>query len=99
MHKLYVVHSSHPCETVKKALALKGIPYKTVGLMIPTQAPLQKLRFGAGTVPGLKLDRGEKVVNSRAILRNLDELGHQAPLLTVVPRARDGVLKAERWGE
>jgi glutathione S-transferase len=99
MHKLYVVHSSHPCETVKKALALKGIPYKTVELMIPTQAPLQKLRFGRGTVPGLKLDGGEKVVNSRAILRKLDELVPDPPLLPQDAEARAAVLEAERWGE
>jgi glutathione S-transferase len=99
MHRLYVVHSSHPCETVKRALALKGIPYKTVELMIPTQAPLQKLRFGAGTVPGLKLDGGEKVINSRAILRKLDELVPDPPLLPADPDARAAVLEAERWGE
>ncbi|HEV2787627.1 MAG TPA: glutathione S-transferase N-terminal domain-containing protein [Solirubrobacteraceae bacterium] len=99
MHKLYVVHSSHPCETVKKALELKGIPYKTVELMIPTQAPLQKLRFGRGTVPGLKLDGGEKVINSRAILRRLDELVPDPPLLPADPDARAAVLEAERWGE
>jgi len=37
--------------------------------MVPTQAPLQKLRFGQGTVPGLKLDGSDKVIDSRAILR------------------------------
>jgi glutathione S-transferase len=99
MHKLYVVHSSHPCETVKKALALKGIPYKTVELMIPTQAPLQRLRFGTGTVPGLKLDGGGKVINSRAILRKLDELVPDPPLLPHEADARAAVLEAERWGE
>jgi glutathione S-transferase len=99
VHKLYVVHSSHPCETVKRALALKGIPYKTVELMIPTQAPLQRLRFGQGTVPGLKLDGGGKVVNSRAILRKLDELVPDPPLLPQDADARAAVLEAERWGE
>jgi glutathione S-transferase len=99
MHKLYVVHSSHPCETVKKALALKAIPYKTVELMIPTQAPLQRLRFGTGTVPGLKLDGGAKVINSRAILRTLDELVPDPPLLPAGGDARAAVLEAERWGE
>jgi glutathione S-transferase len=99
VHKLYVVHSSHPCETVKRALALKGIPYRTVELMIPTQAPLQRLRFGQGTVPGLKLDGGAKVINSRAILRTLDELVPDPPLLPADPDARAAVLEAERWGE
>ncbi|HVF76758.1 MAG TPA: glutathione S-transferase N-terminal domain-containing protein [Solirubrobacteraceae bacterium] len=99
MHKLYVVHSSHPCETVKKALQLKGIPYKTVELMIPAHAPLQRLRFGERTVPGLKLDGGEKVINSRAILRRLDELVADPRLLPGNAQARAAVLEAELWGE
>jgi glutathione S-transferase len=99
MHKLYVVHSSHPSETVKRALALKGIPYKTVELLIPTQAPLQRLRFGVRTVPALKLDGGEKVSGSRAILRKLDELVPDPPLLPADDPARAAVLDAERWGD
>ena len=99
MHKLYVVHSSHPSETVKRALALKGIPYKTVELLVPTQAPLQKLRFGVRTVPALKLDGGEKVSGSRAILRKLDELVPDPPLLPADEAARAAVLDAERWGD
>jgi glutathione S-transferase len=99
VHKLYVVHSSHPSETVKKALALKGIPYKTVELLIPTHVPLQRLRFGARTVPALKLDGGEKIVGSRAILRRLDELVADPPLLPADPDARAAVLAAERWGD
>jgi hypothetical protein len=48
VNKLYVVHSSHPSEAVKKALELKGIPYKTVELLIPTQLLLVRLlRFRA----------------------------------------------------
>ncbi len=99
MHKLYVVHSSHPSETVKRALALKGIPYKTVELLVPTQAPLQKLRFGVRTVPALKLDGGEKISGSRAILRKLDELVPDPPLLPADDAARAAVLDAERWGD
>lgn len=99
MHKLYTVHSSHPCETVKYALALKGIPYKTVELMMPMQPVPQKLRFGRRTVPGFKLDGGEKIVGSRAILRRLDELVADPPLLPADPEARAAALEAERWGE
>ena len=99
MHKLYVVHSSHPCETVKQALALKGIPYRTVELPIPAHVPLQQLRFGRGTVPGLQLDGDGKVVGSRAILRRLDELVPDPPLLPADPAAREAVLDAERWGD
>ena len=99
VHKLYVVHSSHPCETVRKALDLKGIPYRTVELLIPTHVPLQKLRFGSRTVPALKLDGGEKISGSRAILRRLDELVADPPLLPADGDARAAVLEAERWGD
>ena len=101
MHKLYVVHSSHPSEAVRKALALKGIPHKTVELLIPTQAPLMRLRFGRRTVPALKLDGGEKVSGSRAIMRKLDELVADPPLLPpeTDADARAAVLEAERWGD
>src|SRR4051794_16265742 len=62
VNKLYVVHSSHPSEAVKKALACKGIPFKTVELLIPTQLLLVRLmRFPVRSVPALKLDGGEKV--------------------------------------
>ena len=101
VHKLYVVHSSHPSQAVRKALALKGIPYKTVELLIPTQAPLMRLRFGQRTVPALKLDGGAKVSGSRAIMRTLDELVPDPPLLPSAatrPR-RAAVLDAERWGD
>ena len=99
VHKLYVIHSSHPCATVKKALALKGIPYKTVELPLPLHAPLQKLRFGRRTVPALKLDGGDKISGSRPILRRLDELVADPPLLPDDPAARAAVLDAERWGD
>ena len=99
VHKLYVIHSSHPCETVKKALELKGIPYKPVEMLIPTHVPLQKLRFGTRTVPALKLDGGDKISGSRPILRRLDELVADPPLLPADPDARAAVLEAERWGD
>ena len=99
VHKLYVVHSSHPCETVKKALDLKAIPYETVEWLIPTQAVMQRVLFGKRTVPGLKLDSGEKIVGSRPILRRLDELAGDPPLLPADADARAKVLEAERWGD
>ncbi|MEA2143212.1 MAG: hypothetical protein QOI64_1642 [Solirubrobacteraceae bacterium] len=101
MHKLFVVHSSHPSEAVRRALALKGIPYKTVELLIPTHVPLMALRFGARSVPALKLDGGAKVSGSRNIMRTLDELVADPPLLppTHEPAARAAVLDAERWGD
>ena len=99
VHKLYVVHSSHPCATVMKALELKGIPYKTVEWLMPTQPVMQRLRFATRTVPALKLDGGERITGSRAILCRLDELVADPPLLPADADARAAALEAERWGD
>ena len=58
------------------------------------------LRFGVRSVPALKLDGGEKVSGSRNIMRTLDELVPDPPLLPRGrPAARAAVLDAERWGD
>jgi glutathione S-transferase len=98
VHRLYVVHSSHPSEAVKEALALKGIPYKTVEMLVPTQGLLMRLHFPARSVPAMKLDGGEKVQGSIAIMRRLDELVPDPPLLPAEESARAAVLGAEFWG-
>ena len=36
--KLYVVHGSHPCATVQRALDMKAVPYKVVELLPPLHA-------------------------------------------------------------
>jgi glutathione S-transferase len=96
--RLYVVHGSHPCATVARALELKGVPYRTVEFPPPLQGPFQKVLFGGRTVPGLKLG-GEKLQGSRAILRRLDELRPDPPLYPADPAARAAVEEAERWGD
>src|SRR3954452_24821768 len=68
---LYVVHGSHPCAAVERALELKGLDFRVVELPPPLHAPLQRVRFGARTVPAVVLDCGEKVSGSRAILQRL----------------------------
>jgi glutathione S-transferase len=97
--KLYVVHGSHPCATVARALELKGIPYKSVELMPTMHAAHQRLRFGQRTVPGIKFEDGEKVVGSRAILRRLETLVPDPPLLPADAKRRAEVEEAERWGD
>jgi len=96
--KLYIVHGSHPCATVMKALELKGLPYKTVELVPPGHAIAQRLRFGKRTVPGIIID-GQKTAGSRAILRELDKLVAEPALLPTDSEARARVEDAERWGE
>ena len=97
--KLYVVHGSHPCQTVARALELKGIAFTTVELPPPSHAPVMRVLFGRRTVPGIRFESGEKVSGSRAILRRLDELVPQPALLPADPDARARVVEAERWGD
>jgi glutathione S-transferase len=96
--KLYVVHGSHPCAAVEKALALKGLDYGVIEWPPPLQAPMQKLIFGKRTVPGLRVG-GEKVQGSRAIMRRLDELVPEPRLYPADEAARARVTEAERWGD
>jgi glutathione S-transferase len=96
--KLYVVTASHPCWAVKRALELKGIPYKRVELPVTMHVPLQRLRFSQGTVPGLILD-GEKLIGSRAIMHRLDELRPEPALYPTDPEDRERVEEADRWGD
>ena len=71
--RLYVVHGSHPCAAVEKAMSIKGLSYAVTEWPPPLHAPIQVALFGARTVPALKLD-GEKVSGSRAIMRRLEQL-------------------------
>lgn len=96
--RLYVVNGSHPCATVEKALALKGLPYKVTEWPPPSHVLFQRVIFGGRTVPGITID-GEKVQGSRAILRRLDELVPDPPLVPRDEPARSAVLEAEAWGD
>jgi glutathione S-transferase len=96
--KLYVVAASHPCWAVARALELKQIPYRRVEWPPTMHVPMQRLRFGQGTVPGLTID-GEKLVGSRRIMARLDELRPDPPLHPGDPAARARVEEAEQWGD
>jgi glutathione S-transferase len=96
--KLYVVAASHPCFAVARALRLKGIAYKRVEWPPSAHVPLQRLRFGRGTVPGLVID-GERVIGSRAIMHRLDEIRPDPPLYPAEPAARRAVEEADLWGD
>ena len=96
--RLYVVHGSHPCAAVEKALTMKGLAYEVTEWPPPLHAPIQMALFRARTVPGLKLD-GEKVSGSRAIMRRLEQLVPDPPLFPADPDARARVEEAERWGD
>jgi glutathione S-transferase len=97
--KLFVVNGSHPCRCVERAMQLKGLDYRIVELPPPMHVPIQKLLFGQRTVPGIRLDGGEKIVGSRAILRRLEQLAPEPPLFPADPGERARVEEAEAWGE
>jgi glutathione S-transferase len=97
--KLYSLPGSHPCAAVEVALQLKSIDYERVDLLPMSQVLIGPLRYGGTTVPGLRFD-GERLVGSRAILRRLDELVPEPPLLPPPgSSAYAQVLEAERWGD
>jgi glutathione S-transferase len=92
--KLYVVHGSHPCDAVAKAMELKDIPFKRVELPPPSHALVMRGMFGARTVPAVRFAEGKKVQGSREIMRELERRAPQPPLY-----AGPEVEEAERWGD
>jgi glutathione S-transferase len=97
--RLYVSPGSHPCAAVEAALELKSIAYDRVDLLPVSQVLIGPLRYGGNTVPGMRLN-GERLVGSRAIMRRLDALAPQPPLLPEVGAPSYAkVLEAERWGD
>ena len=96
---LYVVHGSHPCAAVERALELKGLAFRRIELPPPFHAPIQRLVFGRRTVPAIKLEGGEKVSGSRPILQRLEEIAPEPPLWPRDGEARALVERAEEWGD
>ncbi|HEY4997056.1 MAG TPA: glutathione S-transferase N-terminal domain-containing protein, partial [Solirubrobacteraceae bacterium] len=97
--KLYVLPGSHPCAVVEVAMRIKHLDFDRVDLLPMTQVLAGPLLYGGSTVPGLRM-RGERLVGSRAILRRLDELVPEPPLLPPPGEAAYAqVLEAERWGD
>jgi glutathione S-transferase len=97
--KLYVQPGSHPCAAVEAALALKSIDYDRVDLLPMSQLLIGPLRFGGTTVPGMRIG-SERIVGSRAIMRRLDQLAPEPPLLPPPgDPAYARVLEIERWGD
>lgn len=92
--RLYVVHGSHPCATVEKALELKGIAFRTVEIPPPTHVLFMRRLFGGLTVPAIRFEDGTKVQGSRAILRELDRRVPSPPLA-----GGPEVAAAEAWGD
>jgi glutathione S-transferase len=98
--KLYALPGSHPCAAVEVALRLKSIEYERVDFLPLTQLGIGPLVYGGNTVPGMRID-GERLAGSRTIMRRLDVLAPEPPLLPPISDAvaRARVLEAERWGD
>jgi glutathione S-transferase len=94
--KLYAIHGSHPCRAVARAMRMKGIDYKIVELMPPTQVLVQPLLFGGRTVPAVRFPDGEKVQGSTRIMRRLEEMAPEPPLYPA--QRHSEIEEAERWG-
>src|SRR5437588_8859482 len=93
--RLHVIATSHPCACVEAALAAKGLDYRRVELVELLHRPVQRLRYGHPTVPGLTFADGENVIGSVAILRRIDELVPEPPLYPGDGDARARVESAE----
>jgi glutathione S-transferase len=100
---LYVMPGSHPCAAVEAALARKGIAYSRVDLPPIVSAVVGQLVYGARTVPGLVVHDGpvgrERISGSREIMRQLDRLVPEPPLLPADPERREQLLAIEQWGD
>ena len=96
---LYAIPASHPCAAVERALQLKRIPYRRSELIPVVSRLQQRLRFDAGTVPGLVFEDGTRVAGSRAIVRELERRVPAPALLPEDGDARTRVERAEEWGE
>ncbi len=96
---LYATPASHPCAAVERALQLKDLPYRRVELIPVLHRAVQRLRFDAGSVPGIVFADGERVSGSRAIMRALDARAPEPALLPADEELRAGVERAEEWGD
>jgi glutathione S-transferase len=92
--RLYVVHGSHPCAAIEKALQMKGVDYKVFEWTPPSHALGMRLLFGDRTVPGIKFSDGTKLQGSTAIMEELDRRVPEPRLYT-----NERVREAEHWGE
>ncbi|HTZ86573.1 MAG TPA: glutathione S-transferase N-terminal domain-containing protein [Solirubrobacteraceae bacterium] len=97
--KLYVLPGSHPCAAVEAGMRLKSLDFKRIDWLPLTQLAAGPLLYGGRTVPGMRIGR-ERLVGSRAIMRRLDQLAPEPPLLPPPGSPTYAqVLEAERWGD
>jgi glutathione S-transferase len=93
-----MIHGSHACVVVQRALVVKGLEWRVREMLPPTQVVVMRRRFGGTTVPGIEFSDGEKVQGSIAILKRLDELHPEPPLYPTDSERRRRAAEAEAWG-
>jgi maleylpyruvate isomerase len=91
--QLYSFFRSSAAYRVRIALGLKGLSYDTVGIHLSkdgghNRKPDYQAINPQMRVPALKLDSGEILIQSLAIIEYLDEIHPQPPLLPRDPIAR-----------
>lgn len=96
---LFTYYRSTSSYRVRIALALKGLAYTAlpVNLLRGEQgSPAFRVINPQGRVPALRLDSGEVITQSAAIIEYLEECYPQTPLLaaTPIPRARQRAVAA-----
>jgi len=97
--KLYAMPGSHPCAAVEEAMKLKSIDFRRVDLLPLAPVVAGPLLWGGMTVPGLRIG-SERLVGSRKIMRRLDEIAPEPPLLPAPGEPTYArVLEIERWGD
>jgi glutathione S-transferase len=97
--KLYVIPGSHPSQSARRMLEIKGIPYKRIDLVpVVSKGVVRAQGFPRKTVPALKIN-GLKIQGSREIARELDRIQPDPPLFPADATKRSAVEEAERWGD
>jgi glutathione S-transferase len=96
---LYALPASHPCAATERALQLKRIPYRRVELIPVAHKLPQRIRFGAGSVPGVEFSDGARSVGSRPIVRELERRVAEPSMLPADGDERARVERAEEWGD
>jgi glutathione S-transferase len=83
-------------EKVRRALVLKGLKYRIVGIKSPSD--LKRWNPQTGKMPVLEMD-GERFIDSTFILRHLDKLHPEPPLLAEDPATAAGQRQLEDWSD
>lgn len=98
---IYRIPGSHPCQAVIRGAELKGIEHKLVDLLPPLNILMMRAKFGARTVPAMRIEDKNGVQKVQTTIKCLHALEAIQPEPAIYPAdaaQRRRVLEAERWG-